>query len=576
MSNYGTAIVGQDEYGSGAAHPYSVLPGRLVWALEVDWNNDGVFEGLETRAISRVEIRRGRGQRIRADGRGQIQAGDESFLIEVRDPSGRYDAFNQSSPLFNSLGAPGLLLRLRVKLGAGRAASEAVFTGTLTRLRCDPERQSARLEGSGLAQRLELGEAAALHAGCQSFSLDAYESYFHWDGSTPCPFNYWKGRPGGLSLLECVKIVLGKAGWPLGLNPGGASGLEGPAYFFLDGRSAWQTLLDLADGFAARLFFSRDGSLLLMERQDAVGLAAALPAPARTLERSPLEREPCFDSLRNRVEVSLRSFEVPLFNSPLPPEAFSEAWSNAGPIEVAPASTLEIEILYPVRLGQAQQGGLPAVNSDAMLGSVYEVWSRADQSGINMGYSGTGEGEFGVIYEVVDATGWGFVNRPQGNDQRRCRVFLQNWSGSNTAYFFNLKLLLIGVRETGSPLEYTLEDSASIALNGRRALRIDNRWVQNMAQAEGTAQTYLAALSSREGASLASLTYLWSGQELFQNLKQYEPGAHVDFGVYGEAGSEAGRGMSGRWLIVAQELRWLSPDGQAARVKLTYERVSSV
>jgi len=89
------------------------------------------------------------------------------------------------------------------------------------------------------------------------------------------------------------------------------------------------------------------------------------------------------------------------------------------------------------------------------------------------------------------------------------------------------------------------------------------------------AAAYAEALSTRERASPATITYLWSAETLYQNLLTYDLGAHVNFGAQGGATALDHFGMWGRWLVVGQELSWISADGQAALVKLTYERAAA-
>jgi hypothetical protein len=566
-------------YGVGVEHPYTLVSGKVIWALQVDWDRDGLFGGeIEPQSISKVYIKRGRGRRLRADGGGQMQPGNEDFVIELIDLAGRYDSFNQGSPIYNSIGAPGLLLRVVAVSTTTRATAEPIFTGTLTRVEYEHKTGKAILRGEGLARVLQVGDAASLYAPCQSFSLEAWDTYFVWNGSTPYPFNYWKGRPGGLTLREVCGLILARAGWSLGAYHGSqVYNAEQPDFFFLDGSSAWDTLKSVADGFAARLFFLRDGRLYIMDRLDSKGTGADLGAPVRAQETAGLQRESPFETLRNRAEVKIRPVSVPPFNNPIPAGDYSAAWTNAGPVEVKPNSYVDISIRYnTVRTaGVPQQGNFVRVNQDTVTEAYrLAVWSRPDKTGVNMGTSGTSEGEFSLLLQAVGANQYGATYVQDGNNQSYCTVRLRNWSATLTAYFFNLQVQVIGLRETGEPGTRILEDTGSMAANGKRVLELSSRWIQSAVMAGDVGQSYLAGLSTRERASVASITYQWSGETLYTNLLAYDVGRYIDYGISGGADSQANFGISGRWLIVGQEVTWMSADGQDAFVKLSLEKAA--
>jgi hypothetical protein len=573
MSQYGTAVYGSNLYGSTAEHPYTLTAGKVMWMVQVDWDRDGAIGSeIEPQTIRKLKIRRGRGQRMNADGRSQAQPGNESFEVELLDGARRYDSFNTASPLYGSMGAPGLLVRIMAVSTTTRAAAQPVFVGTLTSVEYDSKTGIATLKGEGLAKYLEIGAAASVYAPCQSASLSAWDPYFVWDGSTPFPINYWKGRPNGLTLRECVGITLERAGWGLGSYYGaGGYNNDQPDYFYLDGSSAWDTLTDLADGFAARLFFLRDGRLFAMDRLDRNGLAYGLAAPTRAQEAHGLERISPFETLRNRAEVKVRPHSVMPFNNPIADSYYLDAWSNGGPIEVAPSSYVDIPIKYS---GSVLQGNFVRANSDA-LSEIHKmaVWSKADRTGINMGpVTGNAEGEFSIQLQLLGANQYGLTYVQSGNNQSFCVARLRNWSAVRTAYFFDLQVQVVGLRETGAAMTKVVDDTASQALNGMRRLSIDSRWIQTPLMADSIGQSFLDALSTRERSSPATITYQWSGETLYNNLLSYDVGSHVDFGVDGGADALANFGIYGRWLIVGQEMQWMSADGQDALVKLTFEK----
>jgi hypothetical protein len=406
-------------------------------------------------------------------------------------------------------------------------------------------------------------------------SAGAYDSYFVQDGSTPFPINYWKGRSGGLTMRACVGIVLDRIGWSLGKTFGSqVYNNEQPSYFYLDGSTAWEQLKELGDSFVARLFFLRDGRLFAMDRLDPNGMAAGLAAPIQALKEEGLSRTKPFDSLRNRVEVLVRPHSVTPFKSPILTSYFMEAWNNGGPIALEPMSVLEIPIKMPGGLNKPVAGNYVRCNSDALSESKpHAVWSAADRTGTNMGATtGNGEGIFELLLQQIGENQNGLTYVQSGNNQAYCKVKLTNNSSTRTAYFFDLQVQVIGLRETGQGLKRIAESADSITMNGKRLMQVNARWVQNAYMADNVAQSYLDNLSTRDRASTASVSYHWKGADLYNKLAQYDVGSFVDFGNAGGASSLANFGLSGRWLIIGQEITWISPSGQNAKVKLTFER----
>jgi hypothetical protein len=572
VSKYGKALYGTSYPG----HPYAFVSGKVMWVVQVDWDRNGSFASglVEPQAISAMRIRRGRtgasSRRLRADGMGQI-FGDESFEIEIVDSTGRYDPTKVTGVLYKALGAPGTLLRVMIISTTTKAQAQPVFVGTLESVDYDSSLSKATLRGHGLAKWLQIGAAMALYCECQSSNLSGYDRYFN-AGSSPFPINYWKGRPAGLKLSACVDIVLEKSKWGLGVYYGSAVfGTDEPTFFYLDGETAWEVLKDLADGFAARLIFLRDGRLYVMDRKDIMGLASVPPAaPAAAQQSTGLVRSGPFETLRNKAEVMVRYLSVYKFTIPYPNAAYVGAWTNAGPIAVEPGATEYISIRFMNTTEKPLQGSWGRVNSDAVTEPwPMAVWSSPDKTGTNMGGStGTGEGEFTLMQESTGVQ--------VGNNQRYCQVRLKNWSTTLTAYFFNLQVQMIGFIESGDPGSVMVSDAESVALNGERSMKINNRWIQDSTMAANIGEAYLEGVSKRERASVASLAYKWSGDDLYGGLMTYDLGTYVSFGTRYSTGSKGNYGLVGRWLITGQELEWESADGQAAEVRLYYEKVADV
>jgi hypothetical protein len=121
---YGTTLYG------------AVLPGdsaNLRWAIEIDWNNDGIFDGSnDAEWCVDMSVRRGRQQLLNESGQGikSIDVGKLSLTLE--DENRRYDPRNTGSPLYPNV-LPGRLIRIQVRENA-TGPIHPVFSGRITNI----------------------------------------------------------------------------------------------------------------------------------------------------------------------------------------------------------------------------------------------------------------------------------------------------------------------------------------------------------------------------------------------------------------------------------------------------------
>lgn len=554
MAKYGSSRYGKAFYGHMDDHPYANVPGKVLWRLQIDWDRDGLFGSMyEPQTFMKIKFRRGRKNRIRTDGKGQEHPEQETFWIEIYDPEGRYDSYNQYSPVYDYLGASGILVQLWIVSTTTYAPAEAVFTGTLTSITYKTRQKRAVLSGEGLSRYLQIGTAESPSTPIQPFG--GYDSFFTFgDPLSPVPVNWWKGRTDGLPLSECVDLTLTQSGWPFGLHHGAEFTDDQPNYFYLDGSSAWQILKSLADGFAARLFFLRTGKLFAMDRQDSVGLLAEDAAPLENpLEEYGLERPSPFECVRNNVKIKVDYHTLPPFVAGYSDWMVS-VWNNSGPIKVPAASTIYIN-------AELRLNGRTALASwDYVQIAYLSSWSSPDKTGTDM------NGD----------VGGSAVLSPDLTDARKIRFELVNSHPTLDAYVFNVDCYALVISKGESINTYQATDEASVAINGTRTLSLENPWIQDDIMADRVAQAYLLALSNRKRSSPATLAYLLSGDGLYQALVNYDLGTYVDFGSSGDETALENYGLNERQLIVGQEVEWVNGDGQDAIVKLTYESESLI
>lgn len=106
----------------------------LSWIIEVDWDNDGFFNGEnESGYAFDISVKRGRKFYLNSSGTGfqPVEIGEAS--ISLSDESGRFDTYNTSGDLYGML-LPGRRIRIRVKRESD-AAIKDVFIGNIIDIR---------------------------------------------------------------------------------------------------------------------------------------------------------------------------------------------------------------------------------------------------------------------------------------------------------------------------------------------------------------------------------------------------------------------------------------------------------
>jgi hypothetical protein len=94
MARYGTTKYGQRKYGAS-------VTGILKWSVEIDWDQDLRFDGSnEARRMFYIDVKRGRTSKLKATGAGFYTIAPGICNIKLRNNDGRYDGWNQNSPLY--------------------------------------------------------------------------------------------------------------------------------------------------------------------------------------------------------------------------------------------------------------------------------------------------------------------------------------------------------------------------------------------------------------------------------------------------------------------------------------------
>ena len=124
---YGANKYGQQKYGP------SSIDQALGWGVEVDWNNDGLFDGSsESRRMRSFYSFRGRKNWLAAAGNGFESPQTGQCNIVLDNNNNLYDGWNTSSPLYPNVSS-GRDVRVRIRDRATNAIYN-VFRGVISKI----------------------------------------------------------------------------------------------------------------------------------------------------------------------------------------------------------------------------------------------------------------------------------------------------------------------------------------------------------------------------------------------------------------------------------------------------------
>jgi hypothetical protein len=122
---------GVNLYGDSKLYGASDTRDVLAWGIEIDWDEDGVYDGNEASRLTDVQTNRGRKKLLEAVGQGFEKVPTGSAQVTLWNTDGRYDGWNTSSPLYPNVGY-GKEIRILVRDLNGTADPYPLFTGVIT------------------------------------------------------------------------------------------------------------------------------------------------------------------------------------------------------------------------------------------------------------------------------------------------------------------------------------------------------------------------------------------------------------------------------------------------------------
>ena len=132
------AKFGSFKYGTGVKYGYTFGEQGIAWGFEFDWNNDGLFDGTnENELVTGLLVERGRDYYLRQGSDGDIVGFERVDIgkatITLDDSTGRFDTYNESSPLYPNV-TTGRLVKIQAR-DNNTGAVFPVFAGKIKDIR---------------------------------------------------------------------------------------------------------------------------------------------------------------------------------------------------------------------------------------------------------------------------------------------------------------------------------------------------------------------------------------------------------------------------------------------------------
>lgn len=233
-------------YNDGTVYGETGTTGLLLWAVEIDWDQDYRFDGTnEASRMTSIQWKRGRQKMLKQpsqQGTKQVGLGFESVApgkctIKLKNNDGRYDGWNQESPLYPYV-TYGPDVRVRnVNQATGVWAD--IFYGTIVDIRSFGYGADAYVE-------IEIEDGARF---LRSYSARSAVSE-------------------GITCAEAIDNILDAVSWPTrwGRNIDAGTGIIN--YHWSSGKKvAWSELEDVAESFLSIFFVAADGKARFIDRE---------------------------------------------------------------------------------------------------------------------------------------------------------------------------------------------------------------------------------------------------------------------------------------------------------------------
>lgn len=128
VNTYALWKYGQAKYGASTSE-------SLAWGVLIDWDEDGNYTNEAQRFVAPFTISRGRKRLLKPNGQGFERIPTGTALFTLKNFDGRYDGWNENSPLYPYIGY-GKNVKIVVRdLSSTDTTPTTLFTGKITDLR---------------------------------------------------------------------------------------------------------------------------------------------------------------------------------------------------------------------------------------------------------------------------------------------------------------------------------------------------------------------------------------------------------------------------------------------------------
>lgn len=230
-----------NKFGTTNKFGASSFESYFAWGLEVDWDNDGLFDGTnQSRYLCGFRIERGRKAMLQSSGNGfeVVPIGRATFTLHNTD--GRYDGWNTSSALYPNVTFE-RDVRFRVRDMVGSGGIEPVFFGEITDI------VPTGYDTSDPKVNIEVSDAMA-------FLRNASGRVAMQEDAT---------------LDEAIDLVLDAVGFPTRWGRNLDVSTDTMPFWWASGdRSAAAEIEDIANAGFGQFFITADGTARFVERSN--------------------------------------------------------------------------------------------------------------------------------------------------------------------------------------------------------------------------------------------------------------------------------------------------------------------
>lgn len=396
----------------------------LTWLVEVDWDGDGLFDGINeamtmiggvrTPRLISLDIARGRMFFMESNGTNFAAIDPGTVMLTLIDNDGRYNPFDSAGALFSYL-QQNVLIRIRLQDAISKTFYFA-FTGYIDDIRPNFSADISTVTITATDAQKKLSAKGL--SGATVYTTEQYH--------------------------EAISQVLSDAGWPTAKTDIDTIASDTMPYWWENGRSAWAQLQDLAAAAFGNLFVTADGKIKYMSN-------VATDSSVMTLGETHIDRE---YGIRVPGPREVVRNVIKIFAKARTAQALAVLWSAVDKPSIAPGQSLTVwaTFSYDGKEVPATSVTTPVATTD------YTANTQANGSGTDR------TADIAVVMTAFATT---------------AKLVYTNNHASDTVYMTLMQVR--GICITADPYTFAqAQDNDSIATYGERPFTIDTDWLQDI------------------------------------------------------------------------------------------------